>query len=473
MLVRLEDIPILDVVKGLSALFLCLGIWWIFNLKRESISLRFFWIFLFFIQLSFGLGTYWYQSEKYSNSEGGDAAALFLNAGKLLNLNQKSSVDFWSLIATGSPKTKVGETTVMHMEIWSKRNHYGFGNEKQRLVRLTALLLWASGKNYFLVFSVFTFLSWLGLQGVALFFRGKCVSCGKKILGVAILLSPSTLIWTSLPGKESLLLFGIGSIMSSFSIMKSRTWLALFGTFIGVYVLFEFRIFLLLCGMPALLFMVISKIYSERPLWFSTLLSLSAPLLACLVLQFWAWKHQPSVLKSKYKTQEEYERDNGASYGRQVQQPGVNLLEKLKFKRLDLEVEAKQKKPRTYVSFELIDGSLSGLIVGSPYFLVRGMGGFEWFQLDRKYWIWGLERLCFGGCWFFLLWVFINKRPKDHLLGALLIWTLILALLMGILMPVLGNISRYMAVLHLPLIGYGLSYASVYLGVQKSKKQRD
>lgn len=148
MLVRLEDILLLDLVKGLAALFLCLGVWWHFNLKRMPFSKRVAWTSLFFIQLSVGLGTYWYQTKKYADSEGGDAAALFLNASKLLDVKSKSPVDFWWLIGTGKPKTAVGELAVMHMKIWSKSNHYGLGNEKQRMVRAAALMLWASGKLF-------------------------------------------------------------------------------------------------------------------------------------------------------------------------------------------------------------------------------------------------------------------------------------------------------------------------------------
>ena len=471
MLVRLEDILLLDLVKGLAALFLCLGVWWYFNLKRMPFSKRVAWISLFFIQLSLGLGAYWYQTKKYADSEGGDAAALFLNASKLLDVKSKSSVDFWWLIGTGKPKTAVGELAVMHMKIWSKSNHYGLGNEKQRMVRAAALMLWASGRSYFFVFWIFAFLSWMGIQGVAMALRVAFGNAGINLIWLALLLSPSTLLWTALPGKESILLFGIGSIFGGISKAKSQKGLALAGVLLGIYLLFEFRVFLLLCALPVLGFFTAVRIWPKKSVGVSVFLGVGIPLIALFLLQIWAWKHQPSVLRSSYQTQAEYERKNGESYARQVQQTGLNILEKLKFKRLDLEVEARQKKPATGVPLIPFEGSLTDLMVQSPCYIFRGMTGYEWFGLNWKYWIWGLERVCFFGAWVLLLWVFIRAKQPEVLLGGMLIWTLSLGFLMGILMPVLGNISRYMAVLHLPLIGLGIGHAATYLRLRKFPKK--
>lgn len=469
-MIKLQDILISDAIKGFLALFLCLGVWWILTKGRLSQKQRLAWISLLVFQLGIGLGTYWYQTKKYADSEGGDAAALFISATKLLELNSKNSADFWSLIATGKPRTAAGETTVMQMKIWSKSNHYGLGNEKQRMVRATAFLLWLSGKSYSVVFIGFVLVAWMGVQLLAKALNKQVGKSGGKVIWLALLLSPSTLLWSSVPGKESVLLFGVAGIFWGISAGKRQQIPALFMFMFGLFLLFEIRIFLLACAIPGAIYWAGTRLaptFNKR-VW--SLIGLGIPLFALLMVQVWAWKHQPSVLRSSYPSQEEYERHNGESYARQVQQPGLNILEKLKFKRLDLEVEALQKNPATGVRLRSFEGSLKELLAETPYYLFRGLTGYDWFRMNWRFWIWGIERLVFFMAWLFLLWVFIVKKQANSPLGEILLWTLSLGFLMGLLMPVLGNISRYMAVLHLPLLCVFLVQAKALLEVQKNER---
>jgi len=461
MIVRLQDIPFFDAIKGLIALFLCLGVWWYFNRTRLSLKESIAWIALLIFQVGIGIGTYWYQTNKYADSEGGDAGALFLNATKLLDLRSESPADFWSLIATGKPQTIAGETAIIHMKIWNKSNHYGLGNEKQRMVRATALLLFISGRSYSIVFICFILIAWIAIQMFDKALTRIFKNTGRKFIWPALFLSPSTLMWSSVPGKESLLLLGSAGIFWGISASKSHRLPAILWLSLGIFLMVELRVFLLVCALPATVFWVVVQLAPYLNKWASALIGLGIPLIALLMVQVWAWKHQPSVLRSAYQSQEEYERQNGESYARQVQQPGLNILEKLKFKRLDLEVEALQKNPATGVRLRAFDGSLKELIAKSPIYLIRGMTGYEWFLLDWKYWIWGLERLVFFAACLVLLWAFITEKYANLNVGQILLWSLSLCFLMGLLMPVLGNISRYLAVIHLPLLGMGIGHFGI------------
>jgi len=78
MVVRLQDIVFFDAIKGFGALFLCLIVWYYLNRTRYSHKEGMAWIGLLVLQIGIGLGTYAYQTQKYADSEGGDAGALFL-----------------------------------------------------------------------------------------------------------------------------------------------------------------------------------------------------------------------------------------------------------------------------------------------------------------------------------------------------------------------------------------------------------
>jgi len=456
MVVRLQDIVFFDAIKGFGALFLCLIVWYYLNRTRYSHKEGMAWIGLLVLQIGIGLGTYAYQTQKYADSEGGDAGALFLNATKLWNLNTTNPDDFWSLISTGKPKTIAGETAVMHMKIWSKSNHYGLGNEKQRMVRGTALLLWISGRSYSFVFICYILTAWMGIQLLSRALSRMVGRAEKNYIWSALLLSPSTLLWASLPGKESLLVLGVAGIFWGISAEKKQRIQAVLMVILGLFLLIEFRVFLLACAVPGAFYWVVVRLSPSLNKWLALFIGVGIPLLGLFVVQIWAWKHQPSVLRSGYQSQEEYERHNGESYARQVQQSGVNILEKLKFKRLDLEVEAKQKQPATGVHLRPFEGSLKELMTESPYYLIRGLTGYEWFGLNWRYWIWGFDRLVFFAAWLGLVWAFIKEQSANASIGGALLWAISLCFFMGLLMPVLGNISRYLAVLQLPIVGMGI-----------------
>jgi hypothetical protein len=463
MIVHLSDLSWLDSCKGLTALFLFWMVWWRWSERKTIRFERWVWAILLPLQLMVGGFVYHYQVQKYSNSEGGDASALLLNASKLHELSKSSPKDYWSLIVKGKPYSQLGETTTIGMKIWRKTNHYGFPNEKQLMVRLTSCLLWLSGKSYTLVFFSFAFIAWLGLYLLSSLLRHTMPRASFLVFWLALLASPSVMIWTSLPGKEGLLLLSAAMFLWGIYLLQNKNWMAILYLFVAIILMIEFRVFLFLCAIPAFFFALFAQFFSRLSAKTSFVLSLVLPIVLICLVQIWAWQYQPSVIRSDFESQEAYERENGQSYARQVQQPGVNILEKLKFKRLDLEVEAKQKHAATQIDLPKIDGSVYGLIQGMPVFIWNGVVGTNWFKLNYRYWIWGFERGLFALALLFLCFRFINSEQPEPILATLLLWAICIGCFLGMLMPVLGNISRYYAVVHLPVILF-------YLGSRYSSK---
>lgn len=471
MIVHLSDLSWLDSCKGLTALFLFWFIWWRFSEGKFRWLERWAWAMLLPLQLTIGAFVYQHQVEKYKNSEGGDASALLLNASKLHELSIRSPNDYWSLIFTGKPSSAKGETTIINMKIWNKSNHYGFPNEKQLMVRLTSALLWLSGKSYTIVILAFALTSWFGLYFLFSVLKQLVPQASYFVFCLALLCSPSVVVWSSLPGKEGILQLSTSIFLMGIHLSQHKKWMAALSLLTAGILMFELRVFLLLCAFPSLLYTITTLFFSKHSAKTRFVLSLVLPILLVLGAQIWAWRHQPSVVRSDFESQEAYEQQNGKSYARQVQQPGVNVLEKLKFKQLDLIVEAKQKKAATLIDLPELDGSATCLIKGMPEFIWNGLFGINWFKLNSRYWIWGVERVLFAFALFGLCIRFFSSKQPDPILAGLVLWAFCTGCLLGILMPVLGNISRYYAVVHLPVLLFYLG--GKYWSLAGQKQQTD
>ena len=164
---------------------------------------------------------------------------------------------------------------------WDRSSTEPF-NDNPVMIRLNLLILFLSNGLFHIHTLIFTFLSFLGSLALIKFIRNYS-SIPSKILFAILFLVPSIIFWNSGVLKEAWLFFCLGFFLYFFhQLMTSQKLIDLIGLVIFGVLLFYIKTYILICLIPALLFIRLDFIFN----WKNKILAFIITQLSILILVF-------------------------------------------------------------------------------------------------------------------------------------------------------------------------------------------
>lgn len=424
-------------------LFLCL-LFVVFKTKKleiQGVEKKYvFTAFLFKIIAAialYGIYTYYYTDQSKS-----DIYKYFWDGEKLASIAHVSYEDYLRILFGFDPVNEGSSRILDSLLFWNKANSYGVLNDNQLIIRIDSLLVFLTKGSLFFSFLILSVFSFLSMVFLLRSFKSIFSAFQSKLFFLLLFFSPTILIWTSGALKEMLL---VAFLCLSLGFLIRMGLKSLF--------LLAVSVFLLTLSKPqigaififfTLIYLMINKLKIRRvSLTYTVVMVVGLSILALN-----AYLLRPGYYDLNYVKNEKlkWEKLYSQSYEENVLGNGWNILEKLKFKQLGNEHEAKREHAKSYFYLSELDGTFLNFIRVLP----EGMSN----ALFRPY-FWEIKNVLMfipsienGFILIFFLWIlysFFQKRKER--LNALIwfgIWYVIVsASFIGILTPVLGNLVRY------------------------------
>ena len=268
-------------VLGYISLFLTLAtfIFWInkeafFNLgslpKRHG-------YLAFALKVFSGIALWLVYTYYYTNRIDADIYKYFDDAAHLF----KSTQNDWMLrlkLITGFQNDLEIKSFLSSTNFWDSESELFF-NDNRIIIRIHLALWHLSGGLYLFHVIFFSFISFIGSTALFHFFN-RNVTLPNWVLFICCFCVPSVLFWASAPLKESLIIFGLGTLLFGIQRVKERMnthsilWLT-----IGLLTLLSLKIYILFALLPGLWFWLTTTGKTNRSiqvkfLWIHFLLGL-------------------------------------------------------------------------------------------------------------------------------------------------------------------------------------------------------
>ena len=403
----------------------------------KKITLTAFGLKVIFSFLIWAIYTFYYTDRLTS-----DIFKYFDDAKILHGLVLESPLNFFKVVFaldTSSPEIK---SHLEKLNFWYKTHDYGIFNDNRTIIRFNALVYLFSLGYYHIHAITMCFLSFTGLVAIYKVFIPHVKDKSKELF-FAVFLLPSVLFWGSGILKEGLLIFSLGCLIYQFmKITNNQFQVArLFWIFILLGLLFITKVYLLLMIMPGLISLLVIKYSGTKKIALKFIL-----VHVLLIIMALNWK---VILRLP----------GGELTGTEVVTgKSLDLLNMLKYKQKDFVHEAKIEKAGSYIELGELDNTLYSFLKNSPKGIINVL--FRPHLLDSRspiVLLAALENLIF--ILLIFLAVFFFKKPHDEqkpILYFSISFVLLLALLIGLVVPVLGAIVRY----KVPMLPF---YAIIFL----------
>jgi hypothetical protein len=231
----------------------------------------------------------------YTDTKQNDIHKFFADAQALHETAFKNSDAYIDLMIAG--KTEETEA-IPNLQHWERNFDEAPVNENRMVIRLNALLLWLSGGVYFVHVLFFCFLAYFASVLLYNTLFGAS-SLGVATLGLATVIFPSILLWTSGVLKEPLLMLGLALLLVGLLKKDNLTWrvvLILLGSILLLYTKFV----VLLAVLPtALVYGVAQRWSTQRVISVYVLFYTAFVALAFLLLAVYPSLDWPKVLANK------------------------------------------------------------------------------------------------------------------------------------------------------------------------------
>jgi hypothetical protein len=200
-------------------------------------------------------------------------AIFYITDGKILNnVFRNDFADFLKLFSGIGENETLVQKHLSSTTMWSRPFNF-LNNDTKNLVRVNSLIHFFSfGTNYihFIIFNLFTL---FGITQIYLFFK-KYISVNPRFFFLALFLFPSLLFWGSGVLKEPLLIFSIGLFFKVIT-LKKNPFLKSLLILISVYVLFNFKAYVVLCFiLPAVLYLFCFILFKKKSILFGVVCTL-------------------------------------------------------------------------------------------------------------------------------------------------------------------------------------------------------
>lgn len=189
----------------------------------------------------------------------------YFDDARVLNQMAFSDVGLFLKIffGIGEQSTEMSEA-LNQLNFWNKSYNYGILNDNQTIIRFQAVLHFFSFGHYHVHNVIFNFLSFAGLIGLFHFFK-KFFRLDSWILVVSVFLIPSILFWGSGVLKDGLLLFALGMFIYFLYVPKWSAQRTIFLVLTGL-ILLVIKSYVLLTILPGVLMIWLVKKVNWKPL---------------------------------------------------------------------------------------------------------------------------------------------------------------------------------------------------------------
>lgn len=212
---------------------------------------------IFVLNLKFLAGfTLWFiYTFYYTDTANNDVYKFYKDAVTLHEIRQESHSAFWKLM-TGANNEETNSYTP-RLQNWKRNFDEAPVNENQTVIRFNALLIFISGRIYFVHILIMCFISYMAYlliaNALATHLKGK-----NPVLILLPLLLPSVLLWTAGVMKEPLMMLGIAFLFCGLAGLYSAiVRCTLFA--IGIALLLAVKFYVLVCLLPAGLIYLVAK----------------------------------------------------------------------------------------------------------------------------------------------------------------------------------------------------------------------
>ena len=372
--------------------------------------------FLFLIKLLFGFALYVIYTQFYTDRSTADIFKYYDDAELLYQqLLTSSPNDYFKIILGIQGDDPQIISALRNTHFWFKPFDTGVFNDNRTIIRINMVIRLFSFGAYHLHAIVFCLMSFLGSLAIYKCFYSVFTSKKWELL-IACFLIPSLLLWASSILKESVLIFGIGGLLLSFTRLlhsnKKR---------IANVILFTLSILLL----------SITKTY--------VLLILVPSLIAWLLIVKWKIKHVHLTFLISYGVCILF------AFNAYRIAPKFDLGKILQKKQLDFINVARDTKAGSAITVTRLDGSFISCLKNSPEALANCIfRPLPWESNSIFALFASFENVVI--ILLIILAGLYSKKPTDEQKPYLYFsfyFVVLLALLIGLTVPVLGAIVRY------------------------------
>lgn len=437
----------------LFSLFLLFGF---YLLKLDTNSLKKSNLIIALIIKFFATISVWFIYTYYFSNTSLNDIYKYFNDGKILNESFiKSPIETLQFIFEGKNNYNIRNITDQ-LIYWTKPNQYGLLNDNQTIILLNFLLCFISDNNILIqsiIISSIAFYATFTLYKTL----NSCFSIPHRILFFLMFFNPSYLIWTSGNFKETFIYIGLMFLFSNLiKLLNDKKSIK-----INIFVFLNL-IFILFCKNYFFIFLLpgIIAFYSILYFWKNNkTYAVSFSYLSFLILIIFAGLFYNPVnfdntIKDPQKRKLYIKKVNSDSYEKNALGENRNIFEVLRFKQRDQQFEAKTQHAHTVIYAPTLDGNPVTFFKCIPFAFINTL--FRPNVIDFRKPLFIPDIMTNFIIWLLLFFSFKYKKPtilKDEKIvqSILLYFTLISLVIIGILVPVLGNIVRYRAPI-LPLL---------------------
>lgn len=380
----------------------------------DGISKKYF-LGAFLLKVLFGFIIWGIYTYYYTDRATSDIFKYYDDASRLYyNVFKNSPIDFFRIIlglGADDPNLKI---YFDKLHFWEKPIDYGIFNDNRTVIRFNAIIFLFSFGYYHIHTLAMCFVSFAGLTAILKTFYPLLKNKTRELFFAAYLI-PSVLFWGSGVLKEGLLLFGVGFMVYEVTnILKNGISLKrLFWIFASIGILLITKVYVFLVAIPGLVSLVVihfsgnSKVFLKFLITHIVIISL------------------------------------GLSY--KLINRHYDILLMLSDKQKDFFDVARDTKAGSLIHLDKLEPHIHSFINNSPEGIINGL--FRPHILDSKspmILFAAFENLFFIAL--LLLAIFFFKKPDKENLPLVFFSTffvLLLALMIGLVVPVLGAIVRY------------------------------
>jgi hypothetical protein len=150
---------------------------------------------------------------------------------------------------------------------WDRKYLKGVWNDNRSIIRINAILYPISGGSLLTHSIVFAFLAYFGLS--LLLIGAQRFISNKKWLAVAIFLIPNLFLWSSGLLKEAILMLNTGILFyASSALYEKFSYKQLILLLLSFVLFFMTKIYVLICILPAIVFLLFAKRFKRTILYF-------------------------------------------------------------------------------------------------------------------------------------------------------------------------------------------------------------
>lgn len=363
-----------------------------------------------------------------------------------------------------------------------------FADDSKHMIRMNSLIHFFSFDSIYIHFIVFNLFALNGIKNIYLFFK-EYVAISERVFFFALIFLPSLLFWSSGVMKEPMLLFSIGLLFKALRISNDRKMLKLFFIVIALFLMLNFKAYVLLACVIPFIFVITAKLLlPQKSIWLSLLIIFGFSVLCLVALPKQRQKIVDYISLKQFdfnnismggiyflKENEPYAyniqpdnyknlriKNDSLTIIRRTEAYIFHRTEKTALRKVYLEADPNKKIPvlsvwvrsNSYIETTMIFSSFRQMVLNIPEALINCLFRPFWNDPSPKF-----KFLTFTETWLlfgFLGYTIIRRkrlnRDERIVVIGLTLFILNLSLVIGWATPVLGAIVRYRVPVYLAIL---------------------